>query len=164
MPVTARREPRRGKYRQVTMRRFVCLLIVLGLAGCTSGTETPDRIPPDHPAPTVAESDATFTLDLVNMRSDEQVVRFVVELDGELLVDQQVPYADNPVVERLPLSLTPGEHDLVVTVGDYSVAESISVSSTSPRFLAATYWGSRQEGMAGPPIELTFSEEPFAYL
>jgi hypothetical protein len=111
----------------------------------------------------VAESDATFTLDLLNMRSDDQVVRFVVELDGELLVDQQVPYSDNPFVERLPLNLPPGDHDLVVSVGDYSVTETISVSSTSPRFLAAMYWGPKREGMSGPPIELTSSDKPFAY-
>lgn len=145
------------------MHRSVLLFILLGLAGCASGTETPDRIPPDRPAPTVAERDATFTLDLLNMRNDEQVVRFIVELDGDLLVDQQVPYSDNPVVERLPFSLTPGEHDLVVSVGDDSIAETISVSSTSPRFLAAMYWGSRGEGMYGPPIELSSSDEPLAY-
>lgn len=147
----------------MTVRRSVLLVVVLGLVGCTSGTETPDRIPPDRPAPTVAVGDATFTLDLLNMRSDEQVVRFVVELDGELLVEQQVPYADNPLVERLPLNLTPGDHDLVVSVGDYSVTETISVSSTSPRFLAAMYWGPEREGMSGPPISLTFSDEPLAY-
>lgn len=147
----------------MTMRRSVLLVVVLGLVGCTSGTETPERIPPDRPAPTVAVGDANFTLDLLNMRSDEQVVRFVVGLDGELLVEQQVPYADNPLVERLPLNLTPGDHDLVVSAGDYSVTETISVTGPSPRFLAAMYWGQEREGMSGPPISLTFSDEPLAY-
>ena len=148
------------------MRRSVFVfvsVVLLALAGCTSGTETPDRIPPDRPAATVAGRDATFTLDLLNMQSDEQVVRFVVELDGELLVEQQVPYSENPVVERLPLGLAPGDHDLVVSVGDDSVTETLSVSSTSPRFLAAMYWGPERDGMNGPPIELTSSDEPLAY-
>jgi hypothetical protein len=147
----------------VIMSRSAALLLVLVVTGCASGTDTPDRIPPDRPAPTVAESDASFTLDLLNMRSDVQVAPFVVELDGELLVAQQVPYSESPLVERLPLSLSPGEHVLVVSVGDYSITETIWVNNTSPRFLAAMYWGPRREGMSGPPIALTFSDEPLTY-
>lgn len=147
------------------MRRCVLVLalLVLGLAGCTSGTDTPDRIPPDQPAPTVGASGATLTLDLLNMRSDEQVVRFVVELDGELLVDQHVPYAENPVVERLPLDLAAGDYRLDISVGDYSVTETVTVGGTSAPFLSATYWGSKREGMSGPPIALTFSDTSPVY-
>lgn len=157
------REPLPGKERQTDMHRTVLLLLALGLVSCTEVTQTPDRIPADQPAPTVAESEATLTLDLLNMRSDEQVVRFLVHLDGELLVDQRMPYADNPVVERLPLHLDSGDHELRVSVGDHSVTETVTVPEDNAVFLSAAYWGPAQEGMEAPPIELTLSEEPFGY-
>lgn len=119
---------------------------------------TPAPAPAPGPsAPGTAEP--AFGLDISNQSFARPDVRLVVTIDGHQVVDGAFPVGSQHNFYSFPLVLGPGDHELRVTVPEHNEEWMERFAVKDDQYAYLSYWG----GVSDAPLQVQFSDEPFAY-
>jgi hypothetical protein len=150
------------------LRAVLALALVLALGGCGasggfpglgSGGECPGVARPLSELSTSADSANVF-LYVTNQSFEDPVVRVVVDVEGQTVVDQAFDVCGQHNWVAFPLALPTGWHDLSIsTHGDVVTRTRVDVPpSPGKRWVVVSYWTDPERS-----VDVNVSSEPVGF-
>jgi hypothetical protein len=146
------------------VRRLWFLVLIVGLAACGSGAESPTETPPVAEGPPALEQadDGNFTLYVSNQSFDRAQVDIAVFIDDRLAVDDDFAVENQHNWIEFKYELADGSHAIRVESikGDAVLEKRFEVAGK--RWAVIDYWCC-DSGQGEPRFTFRVSNEPIAF-